>query len=555
MVEDFNIKTQTLDFFRNKKAYVLLYIILSLSYPLGSIIVPHYYGKLIDLIVNKGNLTTTAIQTMGIWLTSISGIYGLTKIDNIIMPEFRSYLYTNIAKFVFNTYKESYTNIKIGELISKLSKLPFLILEIFYQVRTNYLPLFYMSTFSVIYFFNINKTLGAIILGVLLLFGITAAFSVKSCMPSCVSSESSNDSSNEDLQDILENILNVYTSDNIDEEIKEFNLKDRETTKHFKSCLSCSSKYKFAFSVLFLVSFFIVAKFVYLLFQQNKITLSQINSIFLVLIYLLSQVDGTLQYAQDTITYMGSVIDIQNYIQQINVSSQKTNEHISSMNENLHMGDISRLDGRIEFKNLDICFNKDGKEICVLKDFSYVIEPKTKLAIVGPVGKGKSSLLKMLLKLVYPKQGEILLDGKNLPYNVIRKHVSYIPQNPLLFNRTLYKNIIYGTNKTKEDIVKVMKMYNIEGIFGTHSLDDDVGKGGTNLSGGQKQMVILLRAILKNSSVILLDEPTTALDKDVRDTTMRLIFEVFQHSTVLMITHDPDIIPRFGKVLDLDKFT
>jgi ABC-type bacteriocin/lantibiotic exporter with double-glycine peptidase domain len=164
------------------------------------------------------------------------------------------------------------------------------------------------------------------------------------------------------------------------------------------------------------------------------------------------------------------------------------------------------------------------------------------------VGKGKSTLLKMILKLTYPSNGEILLDDMNLPYDVIRKNISYIPQTPILFNRKLYKNIVYGTKSTKEDVIHLMKKYNLNGVFGKHDLEDDVGKGGGNLSGGQKQVVIILRSILRNSSIILLDEPTSSLDKKLKNIIMELIFDVFKDKTVLIITHDEDILPLFKDI-------
>jgi ABC-type multidrug transport system fused ATPase/permease subunit len=550
-MKEFNIKNLTINFFKQRKGSLLLYIILTLSYPLGNIVVPHYYGKLIEQIVAKKIDTVTVSNTAITWIISIIGMYILTTIDNVIIPDFRSYLYKSIAKFIFETYKENYTNLKIGEIISKLSKLPFLILEVFYQIRNNYFPLFYMVLFSLIYFFSINIKLGYIVMSVIMLFMYVMYLSVHTCMPSCVNCESHTDSSNEDLQDILENILNVYTCDNIEEELYEFELKDKETSRHFKSCLSCASKHKLYFSLLYIVSFFIIAKFVYELYKENKITLSQINSIFIILIYLLSEIDTTLQYSQDTISYIGSIIDIQNYINHIKESVSVSNLNILNINKNLYLENIERLEGKIEFKNVNICFNKNGQDVCILKDFSYVIQPQTKLAITGMVGKGKSTLLKMILKLTYPSNGEILLDDMNLPYDVIRKNISYIPQTPILFNRKLYKNIVYGTKSTKEDVIHLMKKYNLNGVFGKHDLEDDVGKGGGNLSGGQKQVVIILRSILRNSSIILLDEPTSSLDKKLKNIIMELIFDVFKDKTVLIITHDEDILPLFKDVLNI----
>lgn len=546
MSEKFSIASTTSAFFADKKGYIFLYLFLSFSYPLGNILVPHYYGKLIEEMVAKTDIKRTFLVTMGLWITSICGINGMTKIDNKIIPEFRSYLYTKIAEFVFNIYKENYSAVKGGELISKLSKLPYLILEIFYQIRTSYLPLIYMIIFSLFYFFSINSKLGSLVLGFIILSGIIAYWSWSSCVSCCTDSETDSDKTNEDLQDILENILNVYTSNNVEEEMREFVKKNKENQKHFKKCLKCSSKFKFLFSTINISAFCIIAMYMYRIFQEGQIKLSQINSAFIVMIYLLSQMDSTLQYFQETITYIGSIIDIQNYIDTMKKTSQAFEEKIVNYNSNLHTQPVDKINGRIEFRNIDICF----EENCILKNFSYIIEPGDRIAVVGPVGRGKSSLLKMILKLVYPSGGQVLIDGMNLPYDVIRNFVSYIPQAPLLFNRTLYQNITYGLSDiSEENVITLMRKYGLDDIFGNVGLNDNVGKNGSVLSGGQKQLVILMRAILRNTPIILIDEGTTALDNRVRDKVVNLLFDQPKNKTIIMITHDEDILPHFQKIL------
>jgi ABC-type bacteriocin/lantibiotic exporter with double-glycine peptidase domain len=295
-----------------------------------------------------------------------------------------------------------------------------------------------------------------------------------------------------------------------------------------------------------------MARYVYSLFKRNKIDVSQVNSIFMVLLYLLSAVDNTLQYSQDTASYIGSIIDIQDYIDNLNRISLETDVYISKMNRDIYTGQVDGLDGKIEFKNVDLCFKDEkGNELCIMENFSYVIQAGEKIAITGTVGTGKSTLLKLILKLTYPTSGKVLLDDKNLPYDLIRKNVSYISQHPVLFNRTLYKNIVYGTDKNRSDVEHLMNAYNLQGVFGRHTLDSDVGKSGNKLSGGQKQMVVLLRAILRGSSIILLDEPTSSLDKDLKKVMMNLVFKAFRNNTVVMVTHDHEIVPMFSSVLIL----
>ena len=543
-----NVLSLTIDFFKPKIPTLISYAILNLAYPINNIGIPHYYGKLIEDMLQNKSVKVSFIITLTLWIFYIFGLYGLSQIDIKLIPEFRAYLYKHIAKYIFEIHKENYTTLQIGEIISKLSKLPYLILEIFYQVRNSYLPLIYMTFFSTIYFFWINVKLGFLVLIFIMVFFILAYKSYDKCMDSCVISENLSDKSNEDLQDVLENVLNVFTSDNIEGEMKTFDIGNNNLSDAFRKCIKCSSGFKTKSSILYIIAFFSIGIFCYYLYKNKEIELSQFNSSMLVIVYLLSQIDGTMQYSQDTMTYVGSIIDIQKYIDRLNdtyVSSNLKKEKINSVKPESLENDMT---GNVEFKDISV-YNGDK---CVLNNFSYNIKAGEKVAIIGSVGSGKSTLLKLMLKLAYPTSGMILFDGKNLPYNTIRKYVSYIPQTPILFNRTLYKNITYGTNKTKEDVMEIMNKYGIS--FGSHTLDSDVGKSGNNLSGGQKQLVMLLRAILREPKIILLDEPTSALDTDTKNIILKLIFDVFKKQTVIMITHDNDVMNKFPVVINLDDF-
>jgi ABC-type multidrug transport system fused ATPase/permease subunit len=548
-MEKFSIKDLALTFFQERKSYVIGYLLLTLAYPINNVAVPHMYGKLTQLIAEKGNLKNTFLETLATWILAAVAIKGISRIDNVVVPDFRSYMYTNIAQYIFYIHKENYESIQTGELISKMSKIPFLVLEVFYQIRTSYLPTIYTILFCLMYFFYIDARIGALVSIIMAVTLYTAYLSIVNCMDTCVMAEASSDMCNESLQDMLENILSVFTSDNLEEELQQFKNRDMKGQEHFKRCLSCASKYKFIFSILYLTSFLTISIFVYNLFLKDEIDFSQVSGVLLVLIYLLSQVDSSMQYMQDTISYIGGIVDVQNYIDSLNVKYNKSIQHINNLNKGVpvHDQEVDKIKGKISFNNIDLCFG----EKCVLKNFNLVIQPKTKIAIIGKVGSGKSSLLKMLLKLTYPTAGQILIDDKNLPYDTTRKYTSYITQTPVLFNRSLYDNICYGTDKSKEDVMILLSKYKLDKVFGNHNLDSMVGRGGNNLSGGQKQIVMILRATLRGTPIILLDEPTTALDDNMKDTIMNLVFDIFKECTVIMITHDDSLTGKFDRVIKL----
>ena len=164
---------------------------------------------------------------------------------------------------------------------------------------------------------------------------------------------------------------------------------------------------------------------------------------------------------------------------------------------------------------------------------------------VGPIGSGKSTIIKLIMGYQPLLMGDITIGGisiKDISNEKIREEIFYIPQKPKLFNRTLYENIVYGIDKppTKEVLTDIMNMY---GIY--FDLDRMAGIEGNSVSGGQRQMVWLVRAILRPCSVIIMDEPTSALDPDNK----KLINSIIRSfdKTVIIVSHDT-IDPMFRKI-------
>jgi ABC-type bacteriocin/lantibiotic exporter with double-glycine peptidase domain len=171
------------------------------------------------------------------------------------------------------------------------------------------------------------------------------------------------------------------------------------------------------------------------------------------------------------------------------------------------------------------------------------------VAITGRIGSGKSTLAYLLLKMQHISGGSIKLDGINIndiDASSVRKAIHYIPQNPRLFNRTLWDNISYGNPSLQPNqvysMLRELNMLRLESLF-RNKMYEYVGKHGYKLSGGQRQMVFLIRLLFNtDAKVLILDEPTSALDQESRDQILRLIKVASRNRTLIVITHDPEIL-------------
>jgi ATP-binding cassette subfamily B protein len=173
--------------------------------------------------------------------------------------------------------------------------------------------------------------------------------------------------------------------------------------------------------------------------------------------------------------------------------------------------------GALELQAVSFSY-KDGDEQAVFKHTDLIIPAGQKLGVVGPSGGGKTTLTKLLLRFMDVESGKILLDGQDISrvtQDDLRRAIAYVPQEPLLFHRSIYDNIAYGDPKaSREEVLKAARLAHADEFITRlpHGYETLVGERGVKLSGGQKQRVAIARAMLKKAPILLLDEATSALD-------------------------------------------
>jgi ABC-type multidrug transport system fused ATPase/permease subunit len=212
--------------------------------------------------------------------------------------------------------------------------------------------------------------------------------------------------------------------------------------------------------------------------------------------------------------------------------------------------DPGRVRGAITFDRVSFGYDRDDP---VLHEVSFNIEPGQAVGIVGPTGSGKSTVLSLLPRFYDPTLGRVLIDGVDIAdYKVaaLRAQIGFVLQDTVLFPGTIRENIAYGRpGATDEEIIAAARVANADEFIGRmpRGYDTIVGERGDTLSGGQRQRIAIARAVIRNSPILVLDEPTAALDTESEHLVIEALRRLMKGRTVIMIAH------RLSTLIDADK--
>ncbi len=222
-----------------------------------------------------------------------------------------------------------------------------------------------------------------------------------------------------------------------------------------------------------------------------------------------------------------------------------------------HLVSRTTLSGSISADNISFTYPSSDQRS--LHSMSLNIKPGEKIAIVGHNGSGKTTLAKLLLGLYQPTKGTIQFDGLNhhqIHPSDLRRNVGYLPQDITLFHGTIRDNILFGTRQVTEyQLIRAVQLSGVSVFTDNDSqgLDQQVGESGSSLSRGQRQSIVLARAILNSPQILLLDEPTASLDARAEKQFIQSINATAQNRTMLLITHKMDLLKLVDRILVLEK--
>lgn len=212
--------------------------------------------------------------------------------------------------------------------------------------------------------------------------------------------------------------------------------------------------------------------------------------------------------------------------------------------------------GAITFQEVSFGYRQDAN---ILKNFQLTIPAGQRVALIGPSGGGKSTIVKLLFRFHDIQKGQITIDGQDISkvtQDSLRDALSLVPQDPILFHRTLMENIRYARpGASDEEVIEAAKLAHCHEFISqsSHQYNTFVGERGIKLSGGERQRVAIARAILKNAPILVLDEATSSLDSESEHYIQDSLKKLMQGKTVIVIAHRLSTIMQMDRILVLEK--
>ena len=505
---------------------------MSMLSPIDDICVPLLMGVIVSRIESRGNWMYPLIVLV-IILVSMQLLYlTINYSDAFVLPGLQNFIKHRMTESLMLEYDGKVIDFNNGQVMSRIVKIP-LVLTTFYENLKNYI-IPYMISFVITAFaiFKYNKFMGIIVLISAFLIFYMLFSSPSFCKEFSKIQEHMNSNLDEQIDDIVNNLQIVYAANTKEKELKRLGIFENRYAQAFYNTMKCVITGR-GISILILV--FMVLCFVFKAkLNEHEKTISTAGVITILTIII--QWYGTLGWlsgqTRDLVTDWGI---ISSFKMPDTVVDKKETKIVAAQPTK----DVIRI--------VNISYNG------ILRDLTLSVQPGEKIGIIGDIGSGKSTFLKILLGLYEPQKGYIFIDNKLLsvmPKTELRKIIGYVPQNPLLFNRSILENIQYGNSDVSIQHIKELLLS--LGLADTFSdLTLQVGKGGMKLSGGQRQLIAVIRTLLHDPKIFIMDEITSSIDRATKNKLFTVLNRMLVNKTTIMVTHDSDLLALATRVIKL----
>lgn len=543
-------------FLQHAFKYKLVFFLLSIGIVIGTfvgLIIPFYFKDFFD-VLSKGVTSTSEKELISI-LISILSLYGLQWVlhrmnfflNNYFQPhvmvELSHTCFVYLQKHSFSFFNNNFG----GSLVKRVTRFYRAFEGIADRVLWQLCPLIINVLFILVVLFQKNTTLGLMMLVWLIIFLIANWFLTNFKLKYDIQKSEADTKATGILADTITNQANVKLFGGYEREQKLFGAAMEKVRRLRKFTWDLDGVVDGIQGFLTIGLEAALFYFAIQLWKQGQLSL---GDFVLIQTFLLQIVNHIWDFGRMIRNIYENLADAEE------MTDILTTPHEIQDAKNAKLLQVH--EGTIEFQNVDFHYHQTRP---VLKKFSLKILPHERVGLVGHSGAGKSTIVRILLRMHDLSKGKILIDGQKISevtQESLWKNVSLVPQEPILFHRTLLENIRYGKPEaTREEVIEASKLAHCHEFIDElpEKYETYVGERGVKLSGGERQRVAIARAILCNSPILVLDEATSSLDSESEMLIQQALENLMKDKTVIVIAHRLSTIMKMDRIVVMDKGT
>lgn len=512
--------------------------------------IPYIFRSIIDTaqaVTEGGASIMTVWMWAGAYVMASAIIFACWRVSGFLGMEWASRLnataYTTLFSYLTRHSHEYFSDRFAGSLSSKVGHASEGVSSVAEQFMWNYYPTILSLVFTAIFIFSSSTMAGGVFVALIAILVPLNIFLVRTRHPHVVKYSEQTTKARGYAVDAITNMALIRQFSRTRDEEKRFG-------EHISKMRFLNVKqWRMSEWSLILNNIIIVVFDAVILFIAVRSWTEEVISIGeLVMIVTL------LMNIQHTLTFIG--MSMNGFIRRYGEIQEGLSDIIVEHDivDSVHAKSLVCEKGQIEWHNVTFSY----KEQKVFANLSITIKAGERIGLVGTSGAGKTTFVSLLLRQHELDGGEIQIDGQDIrdvAQDSLREHIAVVPQEPMLFHRTIAENISYGKpNATTGEIVAVAKKAHAHEFVDvlSHRYDTLVGERGVKLSGGQKQRIAIARAMLKNAPILILDEATSALDSESEVAIQKALHALMEGKTVIAIAHRLSTLREMDRIIVLD---
>ena len=535
--------------------------------PLHDVLLPHLYGQLVESIRNNLNFMGVFIAIVAT-LTVVHGAALIADLhDTYVTPRFQAHVRSEVLKTVFNNHETSYHDISAGKLLSVIIKSPNTVLTMYNRFKDYLLPYAFLFLSAAAYFIWFDWLLGLVLTVAVGLIVALLVIAPTACAKASATKATLYARLQDEVDDLVRNLLSVYTSDRVDEEIDRMKNIDHEHVASCTKTMRCALFYKMlGFPLIIAVFAFFVLR-CHALTRSGRLGVGVFVSLLMIMTSMMGNLMWVVDIIRDIVFDSGFLVTAERQITgggnddddavegELTKIMEKAKETETEPDSRHAPGAPTPHPNGVGLHRVTFAYSPTG--VPVLDELSLHFAPGERVVISGPIGAGKSTVGKLIDRLYKPRAGDLYIGGRwysDMTTSEVRARIGYVPQQPVLFNRTVYENIGYGNEASHADIDAMVDRLGVASEFSglEGGMKSRIGRNGSKLSGGQRQLVWCLRTLLMSPDVVVLDEPTASMDEATKETLERVLDALTADKIVIIVTHDEFVMERATRVVELE---